>query len=94
MFVDVEENVFLAGFSQDMEGEYPTYWKNGQKHLLSNGDVTGVIRSIKVINGDIIAAGTLSYFPGTPCLWVGNEKLYIYDENAVGEVWDMVIIDS
>ena len=94
MFVDSEENIYLAGFSQDMDGEYPTYWKNGQKNLLSNGEATGVIRSLKVIDGDIIAAGTLSYFPGTPCLWVGEEKPYVYDENAVGEVWDMLIIDT
>ena len=92
MFVDDQENVYLAGFSQDMDLEYPTYWKNEKKHLMSNGELSGVIRGIEMINGELVLAGTLSYFPGTPCIWVG-EKTYVYDENAVGEVWDILVIN-
>ena len=88
MHVDDQENVYLAGFSQDMDSEYPTYWINGDKHILSE---SGVIRGINVIDDVVIAAGTLSYFPGTPVLWAGSEK-YVYDEDAVGEVWDMLIM--
>ena len=39
----------------------------------------------------IIAAGTLGYFPGIPCIWV-DSKPYVYDISLVGEVWDMIII--
>ncbi|MDA8924240.1 hypothetical protein N9I41_04515, partial [Flavobacteriaceae bacterium] len=92
MIVDDQENVYLAGFSQDMDFEYPTYWKNGNKYLISNGEISGVIRGIEAIDGELVLAGTLSYFPGTPCIWVG-EKTYIYDENAVGEVWDILVIN-
>ena len=92
MFVDDQENVYLAGFSQDMDLEYPTYWKNEKKHLMSNGELSGVIRGIEMINGELVLAGTLSYFPGTQCIWVG-EKTYVYDENAVGEVWDILVIN-
>jgi hypothetical protein len=92
MLVDDKENVYLAGFSQDMDAEYPTYWKNGQKHLISNGEVSGVIRGIETVDGELVSTGTLSYFPGTPCLWVGD-KTYVYDQNAVGEVWDMLVIN-
>ena len=31
LFVDNEENIFIAGFSQDMDSEYPTYWKKSVK---------------------------------------------------------------
>ena len=93
LFVDNEENIFIAGFSQDMDSEYPTYWKNCEKHVLQNGEVTGVIRSIKVIDGKVISAGTQSYFPGIPCIWIDEEQ-YIYDEESVGEVWDMLVIDK
>tara|TARA_A100001015_G_scaffold219570_1_gene247030 strand:+ start:34078 stop:34947 length:870 start_codon:yes stop_codon:yes gene_type:complete len=68
LFVDGEENIYLAGFSQDMNSEYPTYWKNCQKYILENGETTGVIRSLKVVDGKVISAGTKSYFPGTPCI--------------------------
>ena len=89
MFVDDQENVYLAGFSQNMDGEYPTYWKNGAKNLI--GDGTGTIRGLELIDGEVIASGTQSYFPGTPTLWIGNET-YVYGEATIGEVWDMLII--
>ena len=73
-----------------MDSEY-TYWKNCEKHVLQNGEVTGVIRSIKVIDGKVISAGTQSYFPGIPCIWIDEEQ-YIYDESV--EVWDMLVIDK
>ena len=92
MLVDDQENVYLAGFSQDMDTEYLTYWKNGKKYLISNGEVSGVIRGIETIEGELILAGTISYFPGTPCLWFG-EKTYVYDQNAIGEIWDMIVIN-
>ena len=41
-----------------MDGEYPTYWKNGEKHLISNGEVSGVIRGIKTVDGELLLAGT------------------------------------
>ena len=63
LFVDEEENIYLAGFSQDMDSEYPTYWKNCQKYILENGETSGVIRSLKVVDGKVISAGTKSYFP-------------------------------
>ena len=63
LFVDEEENIYLAGFSQDMDFEYPTYWKNCQKYILENGETSGVIRSLKVVDGKVISAGTKSYFP-------------------------------
>ena len=93
LFVDEEENIYLAGFSQDMDYEYPTYWKNCQKYILENGETSGVIRSLKVVDGKIISAGTKSYFPGTPCIWVGDEP-FVLEENDVGEVWDMLILDK
>ena len=93
LFVDEEENIYLAGFSQDMDFEYPTYWKNCQKYILENGETSGVIRSLKVVDGKIISAGTKSYFPGTPCIWVGDEP-FLLEENDVGEVWDMLILDK
>ena len=93
LFVDNEENIFVAGFSQDMDSEYPTYWKNCEKHVLQNGEVSGVIRSIKVIDGKVITAGTQSYFPGIPCIWIDEEQ-YLYDEESVGEVWDMLVIEK
>ena len=93
LFVDSQENIFMAGFSQDMDSEYPTYWKNCEKHVLQNGEVTGVIRSIKVIDGKLILAGTQSYFPGIPCIWIDEEQ-YLYDEESLGEVWDMLVIDK
>ena len=93
LFVDEEENIYLAGFSQDMDFEYPTYWKNCQKYILENGETSGVIRSLKVVDGKVISAGTKSYFPGTPCIWVGDEP-FVLEENDVGEVWDMLILDK
>lgn len=92
MLVDDQENLYLAGFSQVMGAEYPTYWKNGEKYLIMGGEVSGVIRGIETIDGEVLSAGTLSYFPGTPCLWLGD-KTYVYDENTVGEVWDMLVIN-
>ena len=93
LFVDSQENIFLAGFSQDMDYEYPTYWKNCEKKVLQNGEVSGVIRSIAVVNGKVISAGTQSYFPGIPCLWVEDEQ-FIYNEELEGEVWDMLVIEN
>ena len=93
LFVDNQENIFMAGFSQDMDSEYPTYWKNCEKHILQDGEVPGVIRSIEVINNKVISAGTQSYFPGVPCIWVEDQQ-YIYDEESLGEVWDMLVIDK
>ena len=90
--MDSQENI-LAGFSQDIDYEYPTYWKNCEKKVLQNGEVSGVIRSIAVVNGKVISAGTQSYFPGIPCLWVEDEQ-FIYDEELEGEVWDMLVIEK
>ena len=89
MFVDEQENVYLAGYAQNMEAEFPTYWKNGVKIQIGNG--SGVIRGLEVIDGEVIASGIQSYFPGTPTLWLGNET-YVYGEDTIGEVWDMLII--
>ena len=72
-----------------MDFEYPTYWKNCQKYILENGETSGVIRSLKVVDGKVISAGTKSYFPGTPCIWVGDEP-FVLEENDV-KVWDMLI---
>ena len=101
MLVDDNEDIYLGGFSQDMDAERPTYWKNCEKIMLQgideNNEIiaanesSGVVRSIKKYDNKIIAAGTLSYFPGTPCIWVDGIP-YVYDINAVGEVWDMIII--
>ena len=44
-------------------------------------------------HGKVISAGTQSYFPGIPCLWVEDEQ-FIYDEELEGEVWDMLVIDN
>ena len=33
LFVDSQENIFLAGFSQDIDYEYPTYWKIVRKEF-------------------------------------------------------------
>ena len=93
LFVDNQENIFMAGFFQDMDSEYPTYWKNCEKHILQDGEVPGVIRSIEVINNKVISAGTQSYFPGVPCIWVEDQQ-YIYDGESLGEVWDMLVIDK
>ena len=93
LFVDNEENVFLGGFSQDMDSEYPTYWKNCEKYVIQNGEVPGVIRSIELINGKLVAAGTQSYFPGVPCIWVDGTQ-YLYDKETTGEIWDMIVIDN
>ena len=90
MFVDDQENVYLAGYALNMEAEFPTYWKNGEKHIVGGG--AGVIRGIEVVDGEVIAVGTQSYFPGTPVVWVGNET-YVYGEGESGEVWDMIIIE-
>lgn len=90
MFVDDQENVYLAGFSQNMEAEYPTYWKNGEKHIIGGG--SGIIRGLEVVDGEVVSVGTQSYFPGTPVVWVGNET-YVYGEDTIGEVWDMIIIE-
>jgi hypothetical protein len=81
--------VYLAGYAQNMEAEFPTYWKNGVKIQIGNG--SGVIRGLEVIDGEVIASGIQSYFPGTPTLWLGNET-YVYGEDTIGEVWDMLII--
>ena len=54
MFVDDQENVYLVGFSQDMDGEYPIYSKNEEKHLISNGEVSGIIRGIKTVDGELL----------------------------------------
>ena len=101
MFVDDNDDIYLGGYSQDMDAERPTYWKNCEKimlpgldennQILSAGASSGVVRSINKVDNKIIAAGTLAYFPGTPCIWVDN-KPYVYDINLVGEVWDMLII--
>ena len=84
-----------------MTAEYPTIWKNCEKILLGGldeneqflepGQSSGVVRSILKEDNKIIAAGTLGYFPGIPCIWVDN-KPYVYDISLVGEVWDMIII--
>ena len=92
IYVDDQENVYLAGFSRDMDAEYPTYWKNGEKNLIMNGKASGVIRGIEAFDGKVLSAGTLSYFPGTPCLWF-EDKTYVYDEDSIGEVWDMLVIN-
>ena len=101
MFIDDNDDVYLGGFSQDMTAEYPTIWKNCEKILLGGldeneqflepGQSSGVVRSILKEDNKIIAAGTLGYFPGIPCIWVDN-KPYVYDISLVGEVWDMIII--
>ena len=93
LFVDDQENIYLAGLSQDIDSEYPTYWKNCVKHIVQNGEATGVIRSIELVDGKVISAGTQSYFPGVPCIWV-EDLPYILDEEAVGEVWDMLVINN
>ena len=52
-----------------------------------------MIRSIAVVNGKVMSAGTQSYFPGIPCLWIDEEQ-FVYDQDSLGEVWDMLIIDN
>ena len=101
MFIDDNDDVYLGGFSQDMNAEYPTIWKNCEKillggldeneQLLEPGQSSGVVRSILKEDNKIFAAGTLGYFPGIPCIWV-DRKPYVYDISLVGEVWDMIII--
>ena len=93
LFVDSQDNIFLAGFSQDMDNEYPTYWKNCEKKVLQNFETYGVIRSIAVVNGKVISAGTQHYFPGIPCLWIEDEQ-FIYDKELEGEIWDMLVIEN
>jgi|TARA_B110000881_G_C18512865_1_gene483238 hypothetical protein len=101
MFVDDNDDVYLGGFSQDMNAERPTIWKNCEKILLPGLDEnnqivnpsesSGVVRSILKEDNKIIAAGTIGYWPGVPCIWV-DSKPYVYDISLVGEVWDMIII--
>ena len=47
----------------------------------------------KLINNKVISAGTQSYFPGVPCIWVEDQQ-YVYDEGSLGEVWDMLVINK
>ncbi len=101
MFVDDNEDIYLGGYSQDMDAEYPTYWKNCEKiilpgvdennQIISPGESSGVVRSIDIQDNKVVAAGTLGYFPGIPCIWV-DDTPYVYDFNLIGEVYDMIII--
>ena len=60
---------------------------------IDNEEVPILDGSAKEFISKIISAGTKSYFPGTPCIWVGDEP-FVLEENDVGEVWDMLILDK
>ena len=69
--------VYQAGWTMNMEGQYPTYWKNQTKHLLPGATVNGTQYSqgkatdIAIVDGKLVVVGMLTGAPllngdGTP----------------------------
>ena len=61
--------VYQAGWTMNMEGQYPTYWKNQTKHLLPGATVNGTrydqgkATDIAIIDGKVVAVGMLTGAP-------------------------------
>ena len=69
--------VYQAGWTMNMEGQYPTYWKNQTKHLLPGATVNGTqyrqgkATDIAIVDGKVVVVGMLTGAPllngdGTP----------------------------
>lgn len=61
--------VYQAGWTMNMQGQYPTYWKNQTKHLLPGATVNGTrydqgkATDIAIIDGKVVAVGMLTGAP-------------------------------
>ena len=61
--------VYQAGWTMNMAGQYPTYWKNQTKHLLPGATVNGTrydqgkATDIAIIDGKVVAVGMLTGAP-------------------------------
>ncbi|MDB3967838.1 hypothetical protein N9392_00835 [Flavobacteriaceae bacterium] len=61
--------VYQAGWTMNMEGQYPTYWKNQTKHLLPGATVNGTrydqgkATDIAIIDGKVVVVGMLTGAP-------------------------------
>lgn len=61
--------VYQAGWTMNMEGQYPTYWKNQTKHLLPGATVNGTrydqgkATDIAIVDGKVVAVGMLTGAP-------------------------------
>jgi hypothetical protein len=61
--------VYQSGWTMNMEGQYPTYWKNQTKHLLPGATVNGTrydqgkATDIAIIDGKVVAVGMLTGAP-------------------------------
>jgi len=64
--VDVNNNVYQAGFTTNFDGQYPTYWRNQQKHLLQGATVNGkqydqgMATDIAIVDGKVVVVGMLT----------------------------------
>ena len=61
--------VYQAGWTMNMVGQYPTYWKNQTKHLLPGATVNGTrydqgkATDIAIIDGKVVVVGMLTGAP-------------------------------
>jgi len=61
--------VYQAGWTMNMAGQYPTYWKNQTKHLLPGATVNGTrydqgkATDIAIIDGKVVVVGMLTGAP-------------------------------
>ena len=61
--------VYQAGWTMNMEGQYPTYWKNQTKHLLPGATVNGTrydqgkATDIAIVDGKVVVVGMLTGAP-------------------------------
>ena len=66
-FLDLDgNNVYQAGWVMDMDGQYPTYWKNQQRNILQGATVNGTqynegkATDIAIVDGNIVVVGMLT----------------------------------
>ena len=61
--------VYQAGWTMNMVGQYPTYWKNQTKHLLPGATVNGTrydqgkATDIAIVDGKVVVVGMLTGAP-------------------------------
>ena len=77
--------VYQAGWTMNMVGQYPTYWRNQTKHILQGATVNGIrydqgkATDIAIVDGKVVVVGMLT---GAPLLNANGEQ-YDYGDGPV-----------
>ena len=77
--------VYQAGWTMNMVGQYPTYWRNQTKHILQGATVNGIrydqgkATDIAIVDGKVVVVGMLT---GAPLL-NANGVQYDYGDGPV-----------